>query len=696
MEKQPSEPTEGEGSPEEAPSRDRRRLMKIVAIVLVVVIVGGAGGWYVLAYLGNSPPTALFSFSKQDLRLFVDASNSTDPDRNIASYSWDWGDQSPIGSGKTTFHDYATANTYQVTLTVTDARGGANSRSQSILVQALPTAMFVARAERMNVNFDATSSFIVGGGQITAYAWDFGDGQTGMGAKVSHGYAAPGRYTVGLTVSDNQGRTANTTRYVSPADTTVDILWDQFFESAGCPYENYWFLRYESYGDQVLRDQMPCTSYYPWVLFTDLPDVNPSFVYTIYRYNAKVRNAPGYSLQDPVVLPVLNPAAQPDAGSYVQLNLTLDYLTTDLINQLRSTPFAVNAKYSDGFGYLLRGTITLDLAMSRRIFGVVATTAAEARSWWSANSAFARNAGPAETGIASWLERIGNTKFDIYNGFEWFYETDITDLNATVADDGTTTVTVFWDGWGLDVVLARSWYWGTSNYSKAVNAPWPPNQPDTIPKGWAPMETCWCEKAKIDGRITSSLDLDLDAVSGYVFESWGNPGPDAQWGTQDDLASWVFEPTLMDYVPPKGSSSPGASGFPNSELKWWEGQTRIHGTPGSYAYGSRYSFLLAPTRLTMATGYSYTLILPRDSNNRPLSVPWYDPYNSRWNENTKIGDYVTFMAPMKLRLVNPSGDFYLWDARGKVLSFAGPFDWGTNTLPALGAPWIEFGPETAA
>jgi hypothetical protein len=76
-------------------------------------------------------------------------------------------------------------------------------------------------------------------------------------------------------------------------------------------------------------------------------------------------------------------------------------------------------------------------------------------------------------------------------------------------------------------------------------------------------------------------------------------------------------------------------------------------------------------------------------------VPWYNPVLSKWNPNTGIGDYVTTMAPLTLRVIRPAGDYYIWDPRAKVISFAGPHDWGSTALPLAGQPWVEFGPETS-
>jgi PKD repeat protein len=46
--------------------------------------------------------------------------------------------------------------------------------------------------------------------RITAYQWDFGDGQTGTGAVITHTYATSGTYTLTLTVSDGVTQATDT------------------------------------------------------------------------------------------------------------------------------------------------------------------------------------------------------------------------------------------------------------------------------------------------------------------------------------------------------------------------------------------------------------------------------------------------------------------------------------------------------
>ncbi len=57
-----------------------------------------------------------------------------------------------------------------------------------------------------SIVFDGTES----SGQISSYAWDFGDGSNGTGSAPSHTYSTTGIYTVTLTVSDNVNTATDT------------------------------------------------------------------------------------------------------------------------------------------------------------------------------------------------------------------------------------------------------------------------------------------------------------------------------------------------------------------------------------------------------------------------------------------------------------------------------------------------------
>jgi PKD repeat protein len=137
-----------------------------------------------------------------------------------ATFSWDFGDGSN-GSGVTTTHKYARAGTYSATMTVRNDLGQTASTSRSITVAASSTqlvANFIFSPTDPTISlgtnsvlFDATDS----SSNVTAWAWDFGDGSTGSGQKTSHSFSRAGTWVVRLTVSDSTGRTSTVTKNVT-------------------------------------------------------------------------------------------------------------------------------------------------------------------------------------------------------------------------------------------------------------------------------------------------------------------------------------------------------------------------------------------------------------------------------------------------------------------------------------------------
>ncbi|MHA7269823.1 PKD domain-containing protein [Arthrobacter sp. HLT1-20] len=110
------------------------------ATVNVNVPVGGTG---------NSPPTAAFNVTNNALQISVNASASSDPDGNISSYAWNFGD-STTGTGQQTTHTYAQAGTYQVTLTVTDNSGATATTSRTVQVSTTPPVGGVVISDDFN------------------------------------------------------------------------------------------------------------------------------------------------------------------------------------------------------------------------------------------------------------------------------------------------------------------------------------------------------------------------------------------------------------------------------------------------------------------------------------------------------------------------------------------------------------------
>ena len=82
-----------------------------------------------------------------------------------------------------------------------------------------PVAAFTHDCDVTSCSFDASGSTDADG-EITDFAWDFGDGEStsGPAAIVQHDYAATGTYTVTLSVTDDSGATDEVARSVEAED----------------------------------------------------------------------------------------------------------------------------------------------------------------------------------------------------------------------------------------------------------------------------------------------------------------------------------------------------------------------------------------------------------------------------------------------------------------------------------------------
>ncbi|HTU86697.1 MAG TPA: PKD domain-containing protein [Solirubrobacteraceae bacterium] len=176
-------------------------------------------------------PTAAFTSSPTpsvpDSAVTFNASTSTPASGDtITGYSWDFGDPNSAddtATGADPSHVYSSGGAYNVTLIVTDSDGQSESTTQTVIVDAPPTASFTVSptppAPGSPASFDSSSSSD-SFGTITSYSWNFGDtGANGPGtstlADPTYTYAASGNYTVTLTVTNDAGQTNTTTQTVT-------------------------------------------------------------------------------------------------------------------------------------------------------------------------------------------------------------------------------------------------------------------------------------------------------------------------------------------------------------------------------------------------------------------------------------------------------------------------------------------------
>ena len=151
----------------------------------------------------------------------LDGTLSSDPNGDVLTYSWDYGDGSALGSGATPTHSYAQNGSYTLTLTVQDPGGLTSQASTSVTVandppvpNAGPDRTVVAkRSLTYTVAFtdagtlDAPWNYVVRWGDGTANTSKQTNVQGNQPA-LAHTYNTVGTFTRRLTATDKDGGTA--------------------------------------------------------------------------------------------------------------------------------------------------------------------------------------------------------------------------------------------------------------------------------------------------------------------------------------------------------------------------------------------------------------------------------------------------------------------------------------------------------
>ena len=179
---------------------------------------------FVFAHEGNQLPEVGVEVPSKagtqvPVRMFAWA---WDPDGPIAEYSWDFGDGSPVQTGaslRDVTHQFATAGTRTVTVTVTDGDGATKSAQGTIVITDANTAPEVGLVGWPDPALRGQSTWLLAdvtdaeSDAIAAVDWDLdGDGtyetDGGTSPQRSHVFSTSGDHTVGVRVEDGRGATA--------------------------------------------------------------------------------------------------------------------------------------------------------------------------------------------------------------------------------------------------------------------------------------------------------------------------------------------------------------------------------------------------------------------------------------------------------------------------------------------------------
>ncbi|MCD6473926.1 MAG: PKD domain-containing protein [Thermoplasmata archaeon] len=228
-------------------------------------IVGGVNQYFVAKFDENG--NEIWEGHKGEIELKADFSyypanptrndviHFTDLSTGATSWHWDFGDRTTSDQRNPT-HQYTQLGTFTVTLTVRDSSGKSDSISKIINVVNIPPnadfsyeplTIFIGEP----VTFDGSSSSDFDG-IIVNYTWDLGDGNHSYEKRFAHIYNEAGSYSVKLTVKDNDGSIATTTKIITVNNKTGNkppIADFSFYPSKPSVHESVKFNASSSYDE---------------------------------------------------------------------------------------------------------------------------------------------------------------------------------------------------------------------------------------------------------------------------------------------------------------------------------------------------------------------------------------------------------------------------------------------------------------
>ena len=178
--------------------------------------------------LANGPPIAATDGARtgtEGSSVSFSAVSSTDPDADVLTYAWDFGDRTAAcagttvgGTSATPTHTYCDEGTYTVVLTVTDGRGGsAQASTTATIINVAPTVTVGATATVLLGQPFALNATFGDPGKADSpwsYSVDWADNTGGVSGSLattadaisaSHTFAQVGTYAVTITVTDADG-----------------------------------------------------------------------------------------------------------------------------------------------------------------------------------------------------------------------------------------------------------------------------------------------------------------------------------------------------------------------------------------------------------------------------------------------------------------------------------------------------------
>lgn len=152
-------------------------------------------------------PTANFTLSQDTIQTNSNTVSVSESSNGATQWAWDFGNGQTFNGQAPGTQTYPTAGTYQVKLTTTAATGCTNSLIKPLVVLDCnsSTDAIVSRVDTLDIGTTDTLSFKNTAAGVTAYQWNFGNGNTSTEANPLQLFTSTGRYDISLTSTHANG-----------------------------------------------------------------------------------------------------------------------------------------------------------------------------------------------------------------------------------------------------------------------------------------------------------------------------------------------------------------------------------------------------------------------------------------------------------------------------------------------------------
>ena len=120
------------------------------------------------------------------------------------TYEWDFGD-GMTGTGDVLTHTFPSVGLYTAIVTAFNDVGSESASTEVIITDVPIAGLTAANSSPTELGSLTTLTATIEAGTNVTYAWDYGDGATGMGDLTTHAYPAVGIYTAIVTATNSTG-----------------------------------------------------------------------------------------------------------------------------------------------------------------------------------------------------------------------------------------------------------------------------------------------------------------------------------------------------------------------------------------------------------------------------------------------------------------------------------------------------------